>query len=466
MQQQSYFIERAFLGHSWAKDIRLCIDSNGLISHLEENALAQESDHRLSIVIPGLVNCHSHSFQRAMAGLTEYQLSPTDTFWSWRKTMYHFANLVSPEDLQHIASYLYMEMIKHGYTSVAEFHYVHHQPDGRPYSSVSQLSQSIINAANIVGINLTLLPVLYMNADFGDQPLLDEQKRFANSLEGYLAIYEQAARYCSAQHQHRVGLALHSLRAVPTKIITDVINFSKSMADSCPIHIHIAEQTKEVDQSLKVLGKRPIEWLLDSYDIDKNWCLIHATHMTKEETAQVVKSGATVGICPTTEGNLGDGFFPLQSYLDQGGYIAIGSDGNTCTNPAEELRWLEYGQRLLSRTRNIASDNEERHTGTNLYKHCLVGGARSIGQKTGMLKLGFRADLLVLDECSADLSSISDDYIIDTLLFGTSKSLIKSVMINGEWKITNFNHVNQEQIRENFVSATRALRAQPRLAES
>lgn len=459
MTQKTYFIERAFLSHGWTKDVRLSVDTHGFISSLQENVLAQEKDQRLSIVIPGLVNCHSHSFQRVMAGLTEYQVSSKDNFWSWRKTMYHFANLLSPEELQHIASYLYLEMIKQGYTSVAEFHYVHHQADGVHYSSLSQLSQSIINAANVVGINLTLLPVLYMNAGFGDQAILDEQKRFGNSLESYLRIHEEAVQYCSAQHQHNVGLALHSLRAVSADTISEAINYSKFIAQPCPVHIHIAEQTEEVEQSLEMLGKRPVEWLLDNYDVDKNWCLIHATHITEKEIANIARSGATVGICPSTEANLGDGFFPLRQYLDQGGYIAVGSDGNTCTNPIEELRWLEYGQRLLSRTRNITSDKKERHTGTNLYTNCLAGGARSIGQRTGTLKVGHRADLLVLDECSADLCSIPDDYIIDTLLFGAGRSLIKSVMINGEWKITDFNHIDQSRIKDKFVSATRALRA-------
>jgi formimidoylglutamate deiminase len=458
MPQQTYFIKKALLSQGWAKNVRLGVDDKGLIVSLQTNVLAEQDDHRLGLVIPGLVNCHSHAFQRAMAGLTEYQVSPTDTFWSWRKTMYRFANLVSPEDLQDIASYLYLEMIKQGYTSVAEFHYVHHQPNGKPYSSVSQLSQSVINAANIAGINLTLLPVLYMNAGFGDQALLDDQKRFGNSVDSYLALHDEATRYCSHQSQHSLGMALHSLRAVPASSMTEVISHFKDRAHSCPIHIHIAEQTQEVEQSIKALGKRPVEWLLDKYDIDKQWCLIHATHMTPKETAQVAKSGATVVICPTTEANLGDGLFPLRQYLDDGGQIAIGSDGNTCTNPMEELRWLEYGQRLLSRTRNVASDDRERHTGTNLYRHCLEGGARSIGQKPGALTLGGRADLIVLDDNSADLANIAADSILDVLIFGTSQSLIKDVMVNGTWKITHYHHADEERIKNTFISATKALR--------
>ena len=372
--------------------------------------------------------------------------------------MYRFANLVSPEDLQAIASYLYLEMIKQGYTSVAEFHYVHHQPNGTPYSCASQLSQSIINAANIAGINLTLLPVLYMTAGFDGQPLLEEQKRFGNSVARYLDIQNEASQYCANQHQHNVGIALHSLRAVPADPMNEVINHFVKQSVSCPIHVHIAEQTQEVEQSIKSLGKRPVEWLLDNHAVDQQWCLIHATHMTPEETTALARSGATVGICPTTEANLGDGLFPLREYLDQGGHIAIGSDGNTCTNPMEELRWLEYGQRLVTRTRNVSSDNTELHTGTNLYGRCLDGGGRAIGQKTGALKLGSRADLIVLDDNSADLANIATDSILDVLIFGTSQSLIKDVMVNGIWKITHYHHADEERIKNMFISATKAMR--------
>tara|TARA_B110000003_G_scaffold182441_1_gene181551 strand:- start:3971 stop:5350 length:1380 start_codon:yes stop_codon:yes gene_type:complete len=458
MQQQTYFINNAFLSDGWTANVRLSVDDKGFISRLEKGVCAERGDQKLGTVIPGLVNCHSHSFQRAMAGLTEYQNSPTDTFWSWRKTMYRFANLVSPEDLQAIASYLYLEMIKQGYTSVAEFHYVHHQPNGTPYACASQLSQSIINAANIAGINLTLLPVLYMTAGFDGQPLLEEQKRFGNSLARYLDIQNEASQYCANQHQHNVGIALHSLRAVPADPMNEVINHFVKQSVSCPIHVHIAEQTQEVEQSIKSLGKRPVEWLLDNHAVDQQWCLIHATHMTPEETTALARSGATVGICPTTEANLGDGLFPLREYLDQGGHIAIGSDGNTCTNPMEELRWLEYGQRLVTRTRNVSSDNTELHTGTNLYGRCLDGGGDAIGQKTGALQLGSRADLIVLDDNSADLANIATDSILDVLIFGTSQSLIKDVMVNGIWKITHYHHADEERIKNMFISATKAMR--------
>ena len=458
MPQQTYFINNAFLGDHWVQNVRLTVDNMGIISGLQKGGSAEQGDQRLGTVVPGLVNCHSHAFQRAMAGLTEYQNSPTDTFWSWRNTMYRFANLVSPEDLQAIACYLYLEMIKQGYTSVAEFHYVHHQPNGAAYSCVSQLSQSIINAANIAGINLTLLPVLYMTAGFDGQPLLEQQKRFGNSVARYIDIQNDAAQYCADQSQHNVGIALHSLRAVPAEPMSEVINYFANNSSVCPIHIHISEQTQEVEQSIASLRKRPVEWLLDNYAVDKQWCLIHATHMTPQETKALARSGATVGICPTTEANLGDGLFPLRNYLDHGGHIAVGSDGNTCTNPMEELRWLEYGQRLATRTRNITSDNTQLHTGTSLYARGLAGGGRAIGQKTGKLKLGYRADLIVLEDDSVDLANIATGSILDVLIFGTSQSLIKDVMVNGQWKITDYHHAEEERIKSAFIAATRALR--------
>lgn len=255
MPQQTYFINNAFLGDHWVQNVRLTVDNMGIISGLQKGGPAEQGDQRLGTVVPGLVNCHSHAFQRAMAGLTEYKNSPTDTFWSWRNTMYRFANLVSPEDLQAIACYLYLEMIKQGYTSVAEFHYVHHQPNGAAYSCVSQLSQSIINAANIAGINLTLLPVLYMTAGFDGQPLLEEQKRFGNSVARYIDIQNDAAQYCADQSQHNVGIALHSLRAVPAEPMSEVINYFANNSSVCPIHIHISEQTQEVEQSIATLKK-------------------------------------------------------------------------------------------------------------------------------------------------------------------------------------------------------------------
>ena len=459
MPQQTYFINKALLSQGWAKNVRLGVDDKGLIVSLQTNVSAEQDDHRLGLVIPGLVNCHSHAFQRAMAGMSEHRMSPTDSFWSWRKTMYQYANRVSPQDLHAIAAHLFVEMLKGGYTSVAEFHYLHHQPDGTRYPNRSQLSQSIIDAANLSGINLTLLPVLYMTSGFGGAALVDAQRRFGNSLDDYFKLHAEASDYCADQPQHRVGMALHSLRAVTPQAIDQALGRFIQAHPQRPIHIHVAEQLREVEQSLATLGQRPVEWLLNNHKIDSNWCLIHATHMTMEETIALAATGATVGICPTTEANLGDGLFPLDDYLRAGGSIAIGSDGNSAIDPFEEMRWLEYGQRLATGRRNVAAGNDDLHTGSHLYRNCAVGGGRAINAPTGAIADGYRADLLVVDDRSAERADLEPRYLLDNLLFSPSERPIADVMVNGKWRIQAGHHHDEELIAANFAKALRVLRS-------
>ncbi len=458
MDSTDYFIEKAFLPDGWHDNVRLTVDASGTIINVSKNAPISSGDERLGWVMPGLVNCHSHAFQRAMAGYTEYRVSDTDTFWSWRETMYRYANAINPEQLLDVSAYLYMELIKQGYTSVAEFHYLHHQPDGNHYPHVSQFSESIIGAANNSGINLTLLPTLYMNSGLENAPLLQTQQRFGNTIESFLTIWEQAQHHCQAHHQHNIGAGLHSIRAVPKEAISEILHHIKSHEQSTPVHIHIAEQIKEVEQCIKHLGCRPVEWLLDTIDVDKSWCLVHATHMTEEETIALAKTEATVGLCPSTEANLGDGVFPLTQFLDSRGHIAIGSDGNTCTNPMEEMRLLEYGQRLVMHNRNISSNATQKHTGTRLMRECLNGGARSIATKTGAIEAGYRADLLVLDHQSPDLSTTDDEFIMDTLLFAPNQSLVKSVMATGKWHVRDFKHRDEARLTDAFVKTIKRLR--------
>ncbi len=459
MSQQNYFIKQALLNDGWANNVHLRINNTGVITRLEKNTQITPNDQHLGTVVPGLVNCHSHSFQRSIAGLTEYQVSAADTFWSWRDTMYQHANALNPDQLEAISAYLYTEMLKQGYTSVAEFHYLHHQPGGQPYSSISQLSESIINAANTSGINLTLLPTLYMTSGFKQDGLLNQQKRFGNSLEDYLRLHEDATRHAKNYPQHQVGCGIHSLRAVPKTALDELVSHLSRSHSTTPIHLHIAEQLKEVEDSKTFLGKRPVSWLLENYKVDQQWCLIHATHINKQETKALAHSGATVGLCPTTEANLGDGLFPLRDFLDLGGHIAIGSDGNTCTSPLEEMRLLEYGQRLISHRRNISSDKHQRHTGMSLFSRCRQGGARSIGQPTGMLQEGCRADLLVLDDSAADLRALPPQFIIDTLIFAPNQLLIKDVMANGKWYVKDFQSINQVPINTRYTDTISKLRS-------
>ena len=289
--------------------------------------------------LPGMPNLHSHAFQRAMAGLAERKGRADDSFWSWRETMYAFAAAIGPDELQAIAAQLYVEMLKSGYTQVCEFHYLHHQPDGTPYAQPEAMSLALIEAAREAGIGLTLLPVLYISGGFDGRALTARQRRFGHAVDNYLRLLALLRKHES--DDVRVGIALHSLRAVPEQALREVL--ASEQAKGCPIHIHIAEQIGEVQDCLATRGARPVEWLFDHADVDANWCLIHATHLTDAETVQLAHSGAVAGLCPTTEANLGDGLFPLAAYQGAGGILGIGSDSHISISPVEELRWLEYG---------------------------------------------------------------------------------------------------------------------------
>ena len=299
--------------------------------------------------VPGIANLHSHAFQRAMAGLAERQTNPEDSFWTWRETMYRFAARFDPDTLHAVAAQLYVEMLEAGYTSVCEFHYLHHAPDGRPYADPTAMSRALIAAAQAAGIRLTLLPVLYMSGGFDGRPLGERQRRFGHDLDGFLGLLD--ALRVDASDTLRIGCALHSLRAVPADAMRDVL---AALPAASPIHIHIAEQLGEVQDCIALRGARPVEWLLANAAVDRHWTLVHATHLTGAEVQGIAGSGATVAICPTTEANLGDGLFPLRPYLDAGGRWGVGSDSQISVSPIEELRWLEYGQRLATHHRNIS----------------------------------------------------------------------------------------------------------------
>ncbi|HET7358834.1 MAG TPA: formimidoylglutamate deiminase, partial [Rhodanobacteraceae bacterium] len=323
-------------------------------------------------VLPGMPNLHSHAFQRAMAGLAERRGQGDDSFWSWRETMYAFAAALGPDDLQAIAAQLYVEMLKAGYTQVCEFHYLHHQPDGTPYADPAAMSLALVEAAREAGIGLTLLPVLYMRGGFDGRPLSPRQRRFGHDVDGFMALFERLR----ALHEPmlRVGIALHSLRAVPEAAMREVLD--AVAGTGCPIHIHVAEQIGEVQDCLAVHNARPVEWLLDHAPVDARWCLVHATHLTDDELRRAAASGAVAGLCPTTEANLGDGLFPLAAWLDAGGTLGIGSDSHISVSPVEELRWLEYGQRLASRHRNVAARGAGKSVGETLWTAALAGGAQ------------------------------------------------------------------------------------------
>ena len=447
-------VRRCHAAHLWQNDGWMRegifgIDADGTLQAVDDGP-AETLGHW---VLPGMPNLHSHAFQRAMAGLAERRGKLDDSFWSWRETMYAFAASVGPDELKAIAAQLYVEMLKAGYTQVCEFHYLHHRPDGAPYAPAEAMSLALIEAAQEAGIALTLLPVLYMSGGFDGRALGPRQRRFGHDVDGYLRLLQTLRSYESADL--RVGLALHSLRAVPEDALRAVL--ASGLVQEGPIHIHIAEQLGEVQDCLSLRGARPVQWLLNHAPVDPRWCLVHATHLNDREIERLAHSGAVAGLCPTTEANLGDGLFPLVDYLDAGGTLGIGSDSHISISPVEELRWLEYGQRLVSHHRNIAARQEGASVGQTLWRAALRGGAQAAGLPIGALQPGHRADLLVLDDGSPLLAARDESSVLDSFIFAGNTPLVRDVMCGGRWVVRDFHHAEEERIAQRYRDTVRRL---------
>lgn len=439
------FADQVWTPQGFVANARIDIGSDAELDNVTSDT--DDDGHRIGrFVLPGMPNLHSHAFQRAMAGLAERQGSAAgdDSFWTWRETMYAFAGSINPDDLQAIATQLYVEMLKAGYTQVCEFHYLHHRPDGRPYDDPAAMSLALIEAARDAGIGLTLLPTLYMSGGFDGRALSDRQRRFGHDVEDYVHLVERLRALESPTL--RVGIALHSLRAIPEDALRAVL--ASEVAQSGPIHIHIAEQLGEVQDCLALRNARPVEWLLDNARVDARWCLVHATHLTGVETRELAASGAVAGLCPTTEANLGDGLFPLKPYLDAGGATGIGSDSHISVSPVEELRWLEYGQRLVTRHRNVAARGGS--VGERLWSAALAGGAQASGAAIGAVQRGHRADLLVLDDASPLLAARDSSSVIDSFVFAGNTPLVRDVMAAGQWVVRNHRHRDEERIAARY----------------
>lgn len=450
----AYFAERALLPSGWASNVRLEVSTAGRLEKIDVNASAEGAERLAGPLLPGMPNLHSHAFQRAMAGLAEVVGNPNDSFWTWRDLMYRLVGLITPEQLQVIARQLYIEMLKAGYTSVAEFHYVHHDNTGTPYADPTELSRQISAAASASGIGLTLLPVLYSHSGFGGQAPNEGQRRFINSTEQYLRLQEQLKPLLAAQPAQHLGLCFHSLRAVTPQQIAEVLGASDK---GCPVHIHIAEQQKEVNDCLGWSGRRPVQWLYEHVEVDSRWCLVHATHVEADEVSAMARSGAVAGLCLTTEANLGDGIFPAVDFLAQGGRMGIGSDSHVSLSVVEELRWLEYGQRLRDQRRNRLYRSDQPMVGRTLYDAALAGGAQALGQGIGELAVGKRADWLVLDGQDPYLATSSGDGILNRWLFAGSDRQVRDVMVNGQWVVRQGRHALEEQSGQAFAAVLRTL---------
>lgn len=441
-----YFTHSALLHGGWAEDVLLTVDENGWITEVQSHQQADTAIKLNGPALPGMLNLHSHAFQRAMAGLAERATGEKDSFWTWREIMYQFLEKLTPEDQQAIAAQLYLEMLKAGFTTVGEFHYVHHQPDGTPYYDRALTSRHILAAAQEVGIGITLLPVLYAYSGFGGQPATEGQKRFINNEMQILEMISALMTDYKTNPQVTIGLAHHSLRAVNPIMLLKATEGMQAIAPHAPIHIHIAEQMKEVNDCLAWSGQRPVEWLLNHADVNQHWCLIHATHMTKAETQNLSFNGAVAGICPTTEANLGDGLFNLADYIRHGGKWGIGSDSHISVSMIEELRLLEYGQRLFHHERMIAKMENQPSVGTSLYQMALTGGAQALGRSTGALAVGKRADFIVLDPNFPTLLCKEKDVILDAMIFSGNVNPIRHVIVGGQHVIRDFHHHSEDRI--------------------
>jgi formimidoylglutamate deiminase len=394
-----------------------------------------------------------------MAGLAEVAGPGADSFWTWREVMYGFALKLGPEDLQAVAAQLSVETLKSGSTVIGEFQSLHHQPDGMPYKVPAELSLRCLAAAEEAGIAITLLPTLYAYGGFGGQPPAAGQRRFINDSSRYLKILESLDKASKASALSNLGISPHSLRAVTRELLSDVIaGLDRLGRRSAPIHIHVAEQTKEVDDCLAWSGGvRPVQYLLDNFAVSSRWCGIHATHMTADETKAMAHSGMIAGLCPTTEANLGDGIFPAHRFLKAQGQIAIGSDSHISVSPAEDLRVLEYSQRLRDRTRNALAAGPGKSTGRSLFDAVLKGGATSMGQPVGALARGFRADIAVLDDEHPAFIGRSGDAVLDSWIFSGGNACVRDVFVAGNHVVEDRRHVREEAIFKNFRAAVKRL---------
>jgi len=448
------FARHALLPQGWERDVLLEWDSQGDLTQVAPGARPPLNVARAEYVLPGMVNLHSHAFQRALGGLTETGSDGPDSFWTWRDLMYRFAARIMPEQIEAVAAQLFAECLRHGYTSVCEFHYLQRAVDGASYARPAETAERVAAAAQLAGMGVTLLPVLYSHAGFGAQPLTPGQARFRTDVDDVLGIVEALAPLRGGQLE--VGAAPHSLRAAGIDAIRAL---AAGLPAARPLHIHIAEQEAEVAHCIAHTGQRPVAYLFGQLAFDERWCLVHATHLDAAEVTALASSGAVAGLCPTTEANLGDGLFPLAPYIAAGGRFGIGSDSHVSQSPVEELRWLEYGQRLQHRQRNVAHVPAQRSVGDFLWQAALIGGAQATGRRVGALAAGRRADLLVLDAQHPNLDGVDHAEVLGRMVFCGNDNLVRDVLCGGRWVVQGGRHRAQEAIAARYRQALRDLRS-------
>jgi formiminoglutamate deiminase len=442
-----FLFDKALLPSGWADDVGVEVGDGGSITRVTPGSAPDGAERIAGIALPGMPNLHCHAFQKGMAGLGERRGPSGDSFWTWREVMYRFLAQLTPDDVEAIAAYAYMEMLEAGFTTVGEFHYLHHDPAGRPYADIGEMAARIAAASAATGIGLTLLPSLYTYGGFGGAAPNAGQIRFINSTDRFVTLMARSREIVAKLPGARIGIAPHSLRAVSPEQLREVA----AIFAEGPVHIHAAEQTKEVDDCVASLGARPVQWLLDELGIDERWCLIHATHMTDDETRRLGESGAVAGLCPLTEGSLGDGIFNGETYLAAKGRFGIGTDSNIQIDAPAELRQLEYSQRLKARARNVMTTTEGESTGRSLYTRALAGGAQALAQPIGALAAGHRADIVVLDADHPDLAGASsDDMLLDILIFSSGRDLVRTVLTGGKTVVSEGRHHARDAVAQEY----------------
>jgi formiminoglutamate deiminase len=443
--------EQAWLPEGWRSNVRLTFEK-GKISVIETGVEAAPGDERHAIFLPAMPNLHSHAFQRGMAGLAERAGTGDDSFWTWREVMYRFVDRLDPEGMQAIAALAFAEMLESGFARVGEFHYLHHDVDGRPYDDIAAMAQALAAAAGETGIALTLLPVFYAHSGFGGAAPTHGQRRFLNDVDRYARLLDASRAAVADLDEAVVGVAPHSLRAATANELAAVT----AMAPGAPVHIHIAEQVPEVEACLAWSGARPVEWLMDHADVGAGWCLVHATHITDAERAAIVRSGAVAGLCPITEANLGDGLFPACDFLAEGGRFGIGSDSNVEIDAAAELRLLEYGQRLAHRGRNLLADGAGQSTGASLWRGALAGGGQALGRRSDGLAVGAAADIVSLRGDDPAFAGRTGDAILDSWIFGGGRR-VDCVWRGGVKRVEGGCHVARDAIDTRYRAAVAKL---------
>ncbi|HTU66102.1 MAG TPA: formimidoylglutamate deiminase [Steroidobacteraceae bacterium] len=444
------YFDAVLLPDGWAERVRVTV-ANGRFATLERDVAPRAGDEKIAVALPGMPNVHSHAFQRGMAGFTEFRGPDADNFWSWRTLMYRFVGRMSPDDLEAISAQAFVEMLESGFTRVGEFHYVHHDTAGRAYADPAEMTTRVAAAAAQTGIALTLLPVFYAHGGFGGAVPTDGQRRFILDVPRFARLLEDGLRIVSTLPDARLGVAPHSLRAVTPAELAEVV----ALVPGAPVHIHAAEQTGEVEQCVAWSGARPVEWLLANAPVDARWCFVHATHLTDDETQRLAASGAVAGFCPVTEANLGDGIAPAKAFIGAGGAFGIGTDSNVLIGVADELRQLEYCQRLRDRARNVIELGATRSTGRVLFDGAVRGGARSLGltgAQTG-IAAGAPADLVSLDVEAPALVGRRDDALVDSLVFAGGSRCIDGVWRGGEKVVTRGRHRYREPVANKFRTA-------------